>query len=254
MEFRRPSRERFYEVDHLVTGMAFEVHNEFGRLFDEHVYQHELARRCNNAGLDALAEVRLAAVHESFRKEYFVDLVVDGGVVLEIKAKEALAPKDTAQTLHYLFMADLPHGALLNFRPARVAHEFVSTTLTTDQRRRYEVDDRQWAPQSAEVDGVKERLLALLDDWGTGLQLGLYRDALVHFAGGSETVERRIDVRDGGRQRVRLIDEDVCLSVTGTTNPEAFAGHLRRFLQHTSLRSIAWINLLRSKVTFTTLN
>jgi len=44
-----------------------------------------------------------------------VDLVVDGQLVIEVKAVEHLKPLDRAQLLNYLRIAKLRAGLLLNF-------------------------------------------------------------------------------------------------------------------------------------------
>ncbi len=44
-------QETFHQIDRKVTGLAFDIHNEFGRYLDEEFYQAELARRCQRAGL-----------------------------------------------------------------------------------------------------------------------------------------------------------------------------------------------------------
>ena len=41
-QFDQPS---FHAVDEVVTGIAFDVHNEFGRYLDERLYQTELDER-----------------------------------------------------------------------------------------------------------------------------------------------------------------------------------------------------------------
>jgi GxxExxY protein len=47
--------------------------------------------------------------------EYFADILVEGKVIVEIKAVKALAPEHEAQLLHYLKATDIEVGLLLNF-------------------------------------------------------------------------------------------------------------------------------------------
>ncbi len=117
----KPTKKRFYEIDYLVTGHAHAIHNEFGRLMHEHIYQAELARRCIADGLPTLREVQLLLTHETFQKPYYIDLLVDSSVPVETKTNETLVPANTAQTLNYLYIANLDHGTLLNLRPVTVA-------------------------------------------------------------------------------------------------------------------------------------
>ncbi len=49
--------------------------------------------------------------------EYFADLVVEGIVILELKAAEHLLPEHEAQLLNYLKATTIDVGLLLNFGP-----------------------------------------------------------------------------------------------------------------------------------------
>ena len=84
-------QERFHEIDRTVMGQAFAVHNELGRFFDEGVYQLELSKRCGQVGLCTQREIPIAVSHLDFSKTYYLDLVVEGSVVYELKAFDALA-------------------------------------------------------------------------------------------------------------------------------------------------------------------
>jgi GxxExxY protein len=47
--------------------------------------------------------------------DYYADLLVQGCLIIEIKAVKALADEHTAQILGYLKSARLEHGLLINF-------------------------------------------------------------------------------------------------------------------------------------------
>ena len=47
--------------------------------------------------------------------DYYADILVDGWLILELKAVKALAPEHTAQIMGYLKSARLKHGLLINF-------------------------------------------------------------------------------------------------------------------------------------------
>ena len=53
------SQDEFHQIDRRVTGLAFEIHNEFGRYLDERLYRGELNRRCQRAGLRIEPEMRM---------------------------------------------------------------------------------------------------------------------------------------------------------------------------------------------------
>lgn len=126
------SHDAFHEIDEQVTGLAFDIHNDFGKYLDESLYQCELARRCRAIGFDVVhdPELQMTASLDDFAKTYFADLLVNQSVIVETKAIAALTPTHTGQILNYLFFCGLHHGTLINFRTDRVEHEFVSTRLT----------------------------------------------------------------------------------------------------------------------------
>lgn len=85
-------QEQFHAVDKAVMKHAFDVHNTLGRFCDERVYQDELAHRCRADGLEVHREVLLRVSHAGFSKPYYLDMLVERGVVYELKTVEKLAP------------------------------------------------------------------------------------------------------------------------------------------------------------------
>lgn len=63
---------------------------------------------------------------------FFADIVVDGRVLLEIKAATAISAYDEAQTINYLRASTLELALIMNFGPKR---EFRRRVLTNDQKR-----------------------------------------------------------------------------------------------------------------------
>ena len=59
--------------------------------------------------------------------EYFPDLLVEGQVIVEIKAVERLHPIHTAQILNYLKATAVPIGLLVNFvHPKAIIKRYVN--------------------------------------------------------------------------------------------------------------------------------
>lgn len=234
--------------------VVFKVHNELGRLFDEPVYQGAVACRIKEARI----EVPLRVSFESFVKEYYLDLLVRDGALFELKAAEATHDRHRAQLLNYLQILELPHGKLVNFRGESVEHEFVNAPLLRDARIRFQVDDHDYVRATGSGLDLRDLLVAMLRDWGTGLDLNLYAEAAVHFFGGESRVTRAVDILDGsvkvGTQKMRLISPGTALKVTALNRDlDRFENHLCRFLQHTALEEIQWVNVARKQVTFRTL-
>ena len=206
-------QEEFHALDRRIMGVVFEVHNEFGRLMDEELYKCEIATRCAAIGLEpAEREVRIRVSHEGVIKDYLMDLLFCHGFMLEAKVAERLVAAHRGQALNYLLLAGLKHGRLVNLRTERVQHEFVSTTLTPEERRRFSVVESDWVEMNAGSRQLKARVIKLLEDWGAFLDVSLYREALVHFLGGAGAVCKAVEVFSGSRrvgaQVLNLLDED----------------------------------------------
>jgi hypothetical protein len=104
-----------------------------------------------------------------------------------------------------------------------------------------------------------EWIISFLRDIGVGLDLSLYKEATAHFCSPNSSLAR-LEIRndDGqviGNQDVRLLAPEVALQFSAFS-PDYLAHfefHLNRFMKHTSLRAIQWINLARSQVQFRTI-
>jgi len=250
--FRTMNQEEFGAIAYDVMHHAFAIHNEMGRFFDEPVYEQELLRRL---GARASKEVIVRATHGDFEKPYRLDLLVDGGAIFELKAVRQLHDQHRGQLIHYLKMTGAAHGKLINFRPPQVEHEFVNSTENQAARRCFQINVDRWNQAVPGADRMQEIVIAFLRDWGVGLDLQLYTDAVTHFFGGRERVEQEIDVMSHGqrvgRQMVRLVNPTTAFKLTALRRDlEAFESHTRRFLEHTRLEHVLWINVGSAEVTF----
>lgn len=104
-----------------IIGAAFEVSRELGHGFAETVYKKALRHELFSTGLHAVEEVPFR-IH--YRGEpvgtYIADLIVEGRVIVELKAVEKLIQPHVGQVLNYLKASALPVGLLLNFGAPRL--------------------------------------------------------------------------------------------------------------------------------------
>jgi hypothetical protein len=103
-----------------------------------------------------------------------------------------------------------------------------------------------------------DSLQRCLQEWGNRLDPLLYRDAITYFLGGEQEVMREIPVHSDaallGTQQVHLVADGIAFSVTTSTHqPQAVFDHHLRFLKHTPLRAIQWINLDHDRITLRTI-
>jgi GxxExxY protein len=113
------AEERRYphsELTERIIAVFYEVYNELGYGFIESVYETAMSKALRDRGI--LVE-RQVAVPVWFRDEqignFCADLVVDGTVVLELKAAHALDAAHVAQLLNYLRATRMEVGLLFNF-------------------------------------------------------------------------------------------------------------------------------------------
>jgi GxxExxY protein len=251
---RRLAQAEFGEIAYSVMQSVFQIHGEMGRFFDEKIYKRELAHRHPGVQL----EVPIEVVHATFRKLQYLDLLVDGGAPFEFKAVEAFTPRHPAQLLHYMFLAELDHGKLVNLRKESVEHQFVNTTIRREDRLRFDIADSRWSDQPVGAPRFREVLTALLCDLGTGLDLQLYEEALVHLLGGEAQLLADVEVRTPthalGHQKMRLVVPRVAFALTALPEASAeYESHARRLLRYTELDAILWANINLKMVTFSTI-
>ncbi len=103
-----------------IIGAAFEVHRELGAGFLEKVYETALIRELQAQEIRAEPQAAIPVHYKgSPLGTYYADLLVEGSVICEIKAAEALDGAHEAQLLHYLKATGISVGLLLNFgRPS----------------------------------------------------------------------------------------------------------------------------------------
>lgn len=111
------SQEQVFARVNQVREIAFAVHRylRWGHL--EKVYENAMAHRLIRAGVDLQQQCPLRVFDEdgALLGDFRADLLVDGWLLLELKARESIADRDMAQVLGYLRAARLEHAMILNF-------------------------------------------------------------------------------------------------------------------------------------------
>jgi GxxExxY protein len=101
-----------------VIAAFYHVYNSLGWGFLEKVYRNALRHELQKRGIGVVANEKIDVFYDGIHVgEYFADLVVEGVVILELKAAEQLAPEHEAQLLNYLKATAIDVGLLLNFGP-----------------------------------------------------------------------------------------------------------------------------------------
>ena len=110
------------ETGRKVLDAAFRVHRSLGPGLLENVYSHCLAHALRSEGLSVEREVRVSVTFEGevLPAGLRMDMLVEGRVVVEVKAVEALHAVHEAQILSYLKLGRKPLGYLINFHVPRL--------------------------------------------------------------------------------------------------------------------------------------
>ncbi|MGD0745322.1 MAG: GxxExxY protein, partial [Verrucomicrobiota bacterium] len=100
-----------------VRQTAYDIHVYQGHGHLEKVYENALAHRLQKAGLDVKQQCPIKVYDEdgTLVGDYLADLLVEGQLIVELKAAKALAAEHEAQILGYLKSSRFEHGLLINF-------------------------------------------------------------------------------------------------------------------------------------------
>ena len=105
-----------------IIGAAIEVHKRLGPGLLESAYRVCLAYELRKRGFDVVDEKPVPVIYDDVKLEcgFRADLLVNGTVVVELKAKTAIHPVDKAQTLSHLRLMNLRVGLLINFHEVKL--------------------------------------------------------------------------------------------------------------------------------------
>lgn len=106
------------DITQKIIGCAFEVHKFLGNGFQEVIYQRALAYEFWKAGLNYQREIEQEIFYKDFEKPIGTrraDFIVEGKILVELKAIIQLNDVHLAQALNYLKAYRLEVGLLINF-------------------------------------------------------------------------------------------------------------------------------------------
>lgn len=109
---------QFTDASPRVIRAAIEVHRALGPGLLESAYARCLERELQLCGLQFEREVPIPITYKGLRLAagYRLDLVVEGTIVVEVKAVERLLPIHESQALTYLRLTGLHTALLINFQ------------------------------------------------------------------------------------------------------------------------------------------
>ena len=112
------------ELTHAIIGASIEVHSRLGPGLLESAYRVCLAYELRKRGFDVKEEKPVPVIYDEVKLDcgFRADLLVNGHVVVELKAKSVIHPVDKAQTLSHLRLMKLRIGLLINFHEEKLVN------------------------------------------------------------------------------------------------------------------------------------
>ena len=106
-----------YELSDVVRETAYAIHLYLGHGHLEKVYENALASRLKKSGLYVKQQHPVNVYDEdgTLIGEYFVDLLIEDKLVVELKACRTVVEEHSSQILGYLKATTIEHGLLINF-------------------------------------------------------------------------------------------------------------------------------------------
>ena len=110
-------KDRLDRITKTIIGAAIEVHRALGPGLLESAYEACLAFELVERGLMVEQQKPLPVIYRGIKLDcaYRLNLLVEGEVIVEVKAVDRLAPIHQAQMLSYLKLSGCKVGLLINF-------------------------------------------------------------------------------------------------------------------------------------------
>jgi len=106
----------------VIIAGAIEVHRDKGPGLIESIYEWCLLKKLELRKLTCLSQKVVTIEYKGFTREEPLrfDVLVEGCVLVEVKAVEAILPIHKAQLLSYMKLLNVPVGLLINFHEMKV--------------------------------------------------------------------------------------------------------------------------------------
>ena len=110
-------RKRLNELSQRVIGLCIEVHRTLGPGLLESAYEAALAHELTMAGTGFRQQLDMPLEYKGVKLDcgYRLDLIIEGELIVELKAVQEVLSIHLAQLLTYLKLNQKPLGLLINF-------------------------------------------------------------------------------------------------------------------------------------------
>jgi GxxExxY protein len=242
------------ELSYEIQGAFFDVYNELRHIgLSEKGWENALTLALAGRGIVADQQVGYELRYKGYRiGRFFVDILVNETVLVEVKATDELLPVDQAQVLTYLRVTGLKLGLLVNFGGAKLSYQRIPNFLhpqslgepRAEVHRASGSEEHLLFPELTEL--LRQLLYRVHAELGPGLMPMHYRRAFqiemrLHDIGFE--VKKQLSVRFRGQpiedREIRLLviqNRIAVLPVAVREITPLLAGRIRQYLRMLGLK------------------
>ncbi len=123
---------KYEDITRRIIGASMKVHSKLGNGFQEKIYQKALEIEMGNDALDFKREFEMPIIYDGIEiGSRRADFLVEGVVVVELKALTKLEPVHLAQAINYLEAYNIEVGLLINFGAKSLEFRRLINTIRT---------------------------------------------------------------------------------------------------------------------------
>jgi len=110
-------KEQFEYLANQIFTASLEVHKYLGPGLLESVYEFSLVKELQLRNVSTKYQVKVPLFYKGYDtgKEFYIDILIENEIIIEVKSVEVLHPVHSAQLLSYLKLSDKKMGFLINF-------------------------------------------------------------------------------------------------------------------------------------------
>lgn len=124
------------ELSYKIVGILFRVHSKLGGKYQEKYYQRAVEVALKEEGLSYKKEIAVDLNFEDTKiGKYILDFLIEGKIILELKATPRFNRQDFRQVSSYLKAKNLKLGILANFRGERLEYKRILNPGYTNELR-----------------------------------------------------------------------------------------------------------------------
>ena len=114
----------YRDLAYKLVGLAMEAHRKLGHGFLEKIYENALMVLFRREGIIAEQQAKIQVFFEGeVIGDYVADILVEGCIIIELKAQDKITDAHRAQILNYLKATGIKVGYLLNFGKRSLEYE-----------------------------------------------------------------------------------------------------------------------------------